>query len=551
MRAAGYFRVSDEDQVDGYSLDAQRRAFQEYCKGRGWEVAVTYNEEGRSAWGESVAKRPAYRQMLEDAQTGKFDVVMTHTLDRLSRNLRVMLDTFHLFSQHNVTYVSITQDINYTTPEGQLFMTMLGAFAQYFSDALSGHTKKGMRERARQGMFNGEPPFGYERCDAECFGIDETHTGCHIDPAKMPIIVELFQRYAAGAESMATLADWINEQGFRTKGKRPLEIFGEIVETDGRRFTNYSVRDILKNRFYIGKVRHKDEWFEGRHQPIVDQELFDAVQERVKKNRSRKSCSSGQKSENPHLLAGLLKDQESGLVLWSQTQGRGSGTFYKLPDKGVDCQSEHKGAAFVGHVFDDQANLLFSKFQLREDWAEWILERCRRGSDAAVALKRREDIEGKVERARNLYIEGEISREKFRKIKADAEALLVNVYVPEFDDAIEAAKILSDFPALWDSSSVARRNRFLKTMLNVIYVDLDTRRLVGLVPKEPFLMPILAMSEREDVAVLLGKVETGEGRTPRPKGPLARYATSLSGGFGLASGSLHRPSFSEASRLSL
>ena len=103
----------------------------------------------------------------------------THTLDRFSRNLRVLLEAFHTLSQHKVTYVSIQQQIDYSTPEGRLFMMMLGAFAQYFSDALSGHTKKGMKERAQQGLFNGEPPFGYERCTAECFGL-EAHPGCHI-----------------------------------------------------------------------------------------------------------------------------------------------------------------------------------------------------------------------------------------------------------------------------------------------------------------------------------------------------------------------------------
>ena len=110
-----------------------------------------YCEEGRSAWVESIAKRPAFRQMLDDAQARKFDVLVSHTLDRFTRNLRVMLDAFHTFAQSDVTYVSITQEIDYSKPEGKLFMTMLGAFAQYFSDALSGHTKKGMRERAQQG----------------------------------------------------------------------------------------------------------------------------------------------------------------------------------------------------------------------------------------------------------------------------------------------------------------------------------------------------------------------------------------------------------------
>ncbi len=107
-------------------------------------------------------------------------MVVSHTLDRFSRDLRVMLEAFHVFSRNNVTYVSITQDIDCSTPEGKLFMTMLRAFAQYFSDLLSGHTKKGIRERAMPGLFNGEPPFGYERCDAMCYGMDEEHTGCHV-----------------------------------------------------------------------------------------------------------------------------------------------------------------------------------------------------------------------------------------------------------------------------------------------------------------------------------------------------------------------------------
>ena len=61
MRAAGYFRVSDEDQVDGYSMDAQRRAFTEFCTQKGWRATQTYSEEGRSAWLESIAGRPAFR----------------------------------------------------------------------------------------------------------------------------------------------------------------------------------------------------------------------------------------------------------------------------------------------------------------------------------------------------------------------------------------------------------------------------------------------------------------------------------------------------------
>ena len=81
--------------------------------------------------------------MLIDATNREFDVAVTHSLDRLSRNLMVTLNAFHTFASNGVTYVSATQEIDYSTPEGKLFMTMVAVFAQYFSDNLSGHTKKG------------------------------------------------------------------------------------------------------------------------------------------------------------------------------------------------------------------------------------------------------------------------------------------------------------------------------------------------------------------------------------------------------------------------
>ena len=112
MRSVGYFRVSDEDRIDGYSLDAQRRAVRDFCRQKGWELAGTYSEEG----GLLGSSRSRSGRLFDDAQAHKFDVVVTHTLDRFSRNLRVMLDAFHIFAQHDVTYVSIIQEIACSRP---------------------------------------------------------------------------------------------------------------------------------------------------------------------------------------------------------------------------------------------------------------------------------------------------------------------------------------------------------------------------------------------------------------------------------------------------
>ena len=157
----------------------------------------------------------------------------------------------------------------------------------------------------------------------------------------------------------------------------------------------------------------------------------------------------------------------------------------------------------MGRDFDAQTNQLFSGFTLRDDWVNWIIENHVREADPQAALQRRRSIEEKIERARHLYgINGDLTWQGFTKIKNDAEAALVSIYIPEFDDAVEAGKLLSDFGTVWETASVGRKNRLLKSMLQAIYVDLDAREVVRLLPKKTFMAPIMAMADRTDVEVL-------------------------------------------------
>lgn len=92
MRAAAYCRVSSDEQVDRFSLDAQRRIIEDACLTRGWTLAEVYVDEGKSARGDSVNKRPAFKRMMEDAEAGLLDVVVVHKLDRFARNIRVTFE---------------------------------------------------------------------------------------------------------------------------------------------------------------------------------------------------------------------------------------------------------------------------------------------------------------------------------------------------------------------------------------------------------------------------------------------------------------------------
>ena len=101
-------------------------------------------------------------------------------------------------------------------------------------------------------------------------------------------------------------------------------------------------------------------------------------------------------------------------------------------------------------------------------------------------------------------------------------AALVSIYILEFDDAVEAGKLLNDFGTVWESASVGRKNRLLKSMLQAIYVDLDKREVIGLLPKKTLMAPIMAMADRCDIAVMDATREyvsrnggDGGGRAPR------------------------------------
>ena len=265
-------------------------------------------------------------------------------------------------------------------------------------------------------------------------------------------------------------------------------------------------------------------------------ELFEAVRERMAQNRSRRSVSSNMKSEHPHLLTKLLRCHECGTELWSQTQSSEGKTYYKSPDRGLSVICCHQGRSFVGWRFEEQVERLFDGFRLREDWIDWIIEHHVKGQDHAAAVQKRHSIQTQVERARHLYLAGEIDWRSFTVAKNLAEAELVGTHIPEIDDATRAGAHLEKLASEWRPSSVSRRNRLLRTALEAIYVDLDQRAVVGLLPKPDYCTSMLAMADRHDVAIrpavtgsLLGMVETGESRTPRPETSLTRCATSLFG----------------------
>src|SRR5438067_13159587 len=228
---AGYVRRSSEMQKDNYSIDAQKRAIKDGCTIRGLPEPIFYEDDERSARGEQIVKRPAFKRLLDDVQAGKVQVIFVHTLDRWSRNVMVTLQSFRILLQHNTAFVSLSEHIDYSTPEGRLQLTILAAFAAYFSDMLAKHTSKGKGERAAQGLYNGDVPFGYR------------WTGPKSPPEHDPetfLGLRMLGELRMQGFTADEIAEKLNLAGYRTGSKR----FGQ------RLFTSDTVTAMLRTEFY-------------------------------------------------------------------------------------------------------------------------------------------------------------------------------------------------------------------------------------------------------------------------------------------------------------
>src|SRR4051812_27183546 len=117
-RAGAYVRVSSEEQVEGYSLAAQERAIAAYCEAHDFELVIHYRDEGKSARSDDLSKRPDFRQMLADAEAGRFDLLIVPNLDRFARNRRVAFDAYERLGRAGVGFISVSENIDYSSAQG-------------------------------------------------------------------------------------------------------------------------------------------------------------------------------------------------------------------------------------------------------------------------------------------------------------------------------------------------------------------------------------------------------------------------------------------------
>ena len=506
-RIVGYVRVSTEEQVDGHSLDAQRREIERYAEQRELTLVGIYADEGVSAHTDRIEKRPQLFALLADASRGSFDAVVVHTTDRWARNIRVQTEALQRLGGAGVGFVSLTESIDFSTPSGKLMLTMIGGFSEFFSDQLAVHVVKSQRQRAETGLPIGPIPFGYVP--------GEPGEAPVVDPEEGEAVREAFATRAAG-QSNGAIAATLNRSGLRTR--------------KGHLFTAQALKDLFNCRFYTGVVTFRGEEFPGQHEALIPSELFERVQAR----RARRGPHRRVADKPRGVLAGIIRCARCGNSLHAE-RGRESRAMYR-ERHGRECPTNRR--SLMAHAVDEQIGAIFRSLELPADWRNRIA-----GYTADTGERSVESLHESRQRLARAYADGGFSLVEYdaRLAAIDAEIRHASGTTPI--EADEVAALLRELPAMWGEATPDERRQLVAPVVERVFVDVDTKRISGLVPMPGFRTllgagmqktadhaAVLLPPEYSPAAEMLELVETGENRTPRPESVRHESATGVVSG---------------------
>jgi len=309
LRCVIYTRKSSEEGLEQEfnSLDAQREAGEAYIKSQaheGWkQLKASYDDGGYSG---GNMERPGLQKLMIDIKARKIDVVVVYKVDRLSRSLSDFAQLIQIFEQHDVSFVSVTQQFNTTTSMGRLMLNVLLSFAQFEREVTGERIRDKIAASKKKGMWmGGIVPMGYEVRDRKLI----------IKEQDAELVRHIFRRYLE-LGSVTKLVHELKAQGFRTR-----KFVSESGKAYGDRyFSRGHLYLILNNRLYLGEIVHKEVSYTGEHEAIIEQDLWESVQKQLADNRV--AFKADLRVESPSFLKGLLFDSAGNRMSPSHGQKR-------------------------------------------------------------------------------------------------------------------------------------------------------------------------------------------------------------------------------------
>ena len=379
IRCAIYTRKSTEEGLDQEfnSLDAQRDAGEAFItsqQSEGWECLEERYDDGGFSGGN--LERPAMKRLMADIEAGRIDCVVVYKVDRLSRSLLDFSRVMETFENHNVAFVSVTQQFNTASSMGRLILNVLLSFAQFEREMISERTRDKIAATRRKGKWcGGVPVFG--------FTIEETKLV--VVPHEAERVRQIFDLYRR-THSLLETAKEANRRGWRTKQWTTKK--GST--RGGLPYDKNRIYQMLTNVTYIGKLTYKDEIHEGQHQAIVDPEVFKEVGESLRKNGRIGMIRASTSFDG--MLRGILRCAKCNRAMRHTSSGRGTKRYRyyvcgKAEKQGYEsCPSPSIPARQIEGFVVDELRVFANDDQLIRD----IYERCHEQNREDVDSQKRE-----------------------------------------------------------------------------------------------------------------------------------------------------------------
>jgi len=293
LRCAIYTRKSTEEGLDQAfnSLDAQREACEAYVrsqKAEGWELLpATYDDGG---WSGGTMERPGLRRLLDDVRENRVDIIVVYKVDRLTRSLADFAKIVEILDGAGASFVSVTQAFNTTNSMGRLTLNVLLSFAQFEREVIAERVRDKIAASKAKGMWmGGRVSLGYDVVDRRLVA----------NEPEAATVRYIFERYLQ-MPSVRALKEALDSEGIVTKRADT-----RTGVRGGQPFGRGGLFHMLSNPVFIGKTRHRDKIYDGEHDAIVPQELWDAVQHKLQHQSADRAATGMGKA----FLTGLIRDE--------------------------------------------------------------------------------------------------------------------------------------------------------------------------------------------------------------------------------------------------
>ncbi len=343
--------------------------------------------------------RPVFNDMLRRIQTGEAQGIICWKIDRLARNPVDGGQMSWLLQQGVIQHIQ-TYDRSHFPNDNVLMMSVELGMANEYIRQLSANTARGLRQKARQGIYPGLAPIGYLN--------DPRTKTIRVHKKNAALVREMFERYASGTTTLDALATWLENAGIMSKGNRRVHIS--------------RISFILQNPFYYGHFRYAGELYDGNHTPLIPKSLYDKANA-VLHSRGRTLAVK----TDPAPLCGLLRCGSCGMGITAEVKEKHQKngnvhhyTYYRCTrkNKAVKC----KEAPMRSELLESQLSVLLGEYAMPQEWTSPLsamldTEAASASKTAAGAVQGLRDkvfdISNKLERLTDLYVAEDIEREDY------------------------------------------------------------------------------------------------------------------------------------------